>query len=391
MLMAALVLVVACLNLANLLLARGAAAGARDRHPPGAGRRTGAHRSAAVDRGSLALVGAAAGRAHIAWWSTRALAAWLASVLPLGIEVVVEPGRRGCSVAAIALAIFSTDRVRAGAGVVTVAADRDGRFEGRARTIRAPVPERAPSSSCVAAGRVARARRRWRALHARRDQGGGRHTWILARAAAGRRPRSGPCRILRSAEPVKAMPRVLRRIRALPGSSERASHRWCRSANSARAAAPTCRRRRRGRGRLHDHRRRRLFRDARPADPARAWNSRPARTRIPPGWHPHSSTIASPASLFENDDPLVDRWWSPRHGPEHRNRPGRRRGASVKQDIFDPDPPPHLYASVRFALPRRHVLHVAAAPGQDETALLGAIRRELRQMDSRLPVLSARR
>ena len=35
-------------------------------------------------------------------------------------------------------------------------------------------------------------------------------------------------------------------------------------------------------------------------------------------------------------------------------------------------------------------LHVAVARGQDEVALLGTIQRELRQLDSRLPVLSAR-
>jgi hypothetical protein len=54
----------------------------------------------------LSLLGAALG-VLLSWWSTRALGAWLDTVLPLGIELVVEPSPR-MLVAAVALAVFST-------------------------------------------------------------------------------------------------------------------------------------------------------------------------------------------------------------------------------------------------------------------------------------------
>jgi ABC-type antimicrobial peptide transport system permease subunit len=63
---------------------------------------------------------------------------------------------------------------------------------------------------------------------------------------------------------------------------------------------------------------------------------------------------------------------------------------SVKQDIYDVDPPLHLYAAYGSRFRAAMWLHVAVARGQDEVALLGTIQRELRQLDSRLPVLSAR-
>lgn len=43
----------------------------------------------------------------IGWWATRALSAWISSVAPLGIEMVVESSPRMIGAAA-AFAVFST-------------------------------------------------------------------------------------------------------------------------------------------------------------------------------------------------------------------------------------------------------------------------------------------
>ena len=107
MLMGALVLVVACLNLANLLLARGAARRREIaiRQALGSGRAR-IVRQLLVEGLTLAALGAVAGLV-IGWWSTRALAAWLSSALPLGIDLTVEPSWR-LVMAAVALAVLST-------------------------------------------------------------------------------------------------------------------------------------------------------------------------------------------------------------------------------------------------------------------------------------------
>jgi predicted permease len=106
-LMAALVLVVACLNLANLLLARGAARRKEIaiRQAIGGGRWR-VVRQLLVEGLTLATMGAACG-ALLGWWASHALAAWLGAALPLGIEVVIEPSWR-LPLAAVALAVSST-------------------------------------------------------------------------------------------------------------------------------------------------------------------------------------------------------------------------------------------------------------------------------------------
>src|SRR5213593_4469694 len=106
-LMGVLVLVVACLNLANLLLARGTARRREIaiRQALGSGRAR-IVQQLLVEGLTLAALGAAVGLI-IGWWSTRTLAAWLSSALPLGVDVVVEPSWR-LAIAAVVLAVFST-------------------------------------------------------------------------------------------------------------------------------------------------------------------------------------------------------------------------------------------------------------------------------------------
>jgi predicted permease len=105
--MAILVLIVVCLNLANLLLARGAA---RRREMAirlalGSGRAR-VVRQLLAEGLVLSAIGSAAGLVF-AWWTTSALGAWFGGILPLGIQVVVVPSPRMFA-AAIGLALFST-------------------------------------------------------------------------------------------------------------------------------------------------------------------------------------------------------------------------------------------------------------------------------------------
>jgi predicted permease len=105
--MAGLVLVVACLNLANLMLARGAARRREIaiRQALGSGRRR-IVQQLLVEGLTVSAIGAAFG-ALLGWWTTGALTAWFASVIPLGIEIVVEPSYK-LIVAAGGFAILST-------------------------------------------------------------------------------------------------------------------------------------------------------------------------------------------------------------------------------------------------------------------------------------------
>jgi predicted permease len=108
--MAALVLAVACLNLANLMLARGAARrreiGIRQALGGSRGRIIG---QLCVEGLTLSTIGATAGLL-LSWWAAKALSAWFAGVFPLlntgGIEFTVEPSRRMVYVAG-GLAVFS--------------------------------------------------------------------------------------------------------------------------------------------------------------------------------------------------------------------------------------------------------------------------------------------
>jgi putative ABC transport system permease protein len=103
--MAGLVLIVACLNLANLLLARGAARRREIaiRQALGSGRRR-IVSQLLVEGFTLSAAGSVLGLA-LSWWTTSALAVGITSALPL--DVVVEPSGRVFAAAA-AFAVLST-------------------------------------------------------------------------------------------------------------------------------------------------------------------------------------------------------------------------------------------------------------------------------------------
>jgi len=387
-LMAALVLVVACLNLASLLLARSAARRREIaiRQALGGGRAR-IVQQLLVEGFTLSLLGAAFG-VLLSWSSTGALGAWLSTVLPLGIELVVEPSPR-MLVAAVALAMFSTVVFALGPAWrlsrPTVASDLKSESGQVARRLRSGAilvgAQLAVSLALVAVGGLF--------MRGAIKAAGATPGFALEhQLVVGLDPSLAGYSEARTRDSYRS---VLQRVRSLPGV-ERASlasmvpyGEFSEGGRASRPAAaedpqavnftiitseyfetlglPILR----GRGFSTDEDERST------AMPPALINERLAR------------------SLFGADDP-IGQLVSLRRGTGQTAETFLVAGVvpSVKQDIYDVDPPLHLYAAYGSRFRAAMWLHVAVARGQDEAALLGTIQRELRQIDSRLPVLSAR-
>ena len=106
-LMAGLVLAVACLNLANLLLANGSSRRKEIavRQALGSGRRR-IVQQLVIEGLTLSAIGAACGLVA-SWWTAAGLTAWLSTVVTFGIDFVVEPSAR-LGFAAALFALLST-------------------------------------------------------------------------------------------------------------------------------------------------------------------------------------------------------------------------------------------------------------------------------------------
>jgi predicted permease len=386
-LMAGLVLVVACLNLANLLLAR-AAARRREiaiRQALGGGRAR-IIQQLLVEGFSLSVLGAAAGLVS-AWWATRALGAWLSSVLPLGIQLVVEPSPRMLA-AALAFAVFSTLLFALGPAWrlsrPAVAGDlkaEPGPMARRFRTGAVLVSvQLAMSLALVAVGGLF--------MRGAINAAGASPGFALERQLVVALDPS----LAGYSEPQtrEAYRAVLQRVRALPGvdhASLASMVAYGELQEGGRATLPN------GTEEVDanftiissdyfDTLRLPILRGRgfSPADDERAAgipqaliNDRLARR------------------LFRDEDPLG-------RTVSLRRRAGEAAEAflvagvvpSVKQDLFDLDPPPHVYASYGSHFRAAMTLHVAVGAGADEAPLLAATQRALRQLDPRLPVLAAR-
>ena len=387
-LMAALVLAVACLNLANLLLARGAARRREIaiRQALGGGRAR-IVQQLLVEGFTLSLLGAGLG-VLLSWSSTRALGAWLSAVLPLGIELVVEPSPRMLA-AAVALAVFSTVVFALGPAWrlsrPTVATDLKSESGQVARRLRSGAilvgAQLAVSLALVAVGGLF--------MRGALKAAGATPGFALEhQLVIGLDPSLAGYSEARTRDSYRS---VLQRVRLLPGV-ERASlasmvpygefNEGGRASRTAAAEDPQAVNFTiitseyfetlglpilRGRGFSRDEDERST------AMPAALINERLAR------------------SLFGKNDP-IGQLVSLRRGTGQTAETFLVAGIvpSVKQDIYDVDPPLHLYAAYGSRFRAAMWLHVAVAPGQDEAALLGTIQRELRQMDNRMPVLSAR-
>jgi predicted permease len=390
MFMAGLVLVVACLNLANLLLARGVARRREIaiRQALGSGRRR-LVQQLVTEGLLLSTVGALAGLV-IGWWTTGAMSAWLSSVLPLGIEVVVEPSSR-LVLAAAAFAVFSTVCFAVGPAWSlsrpALTADLKGELAPAMRLRRRfrtgsllVVGQVAVSLGLVAAGGLfMRA-----AINATGIDPGFAldHHLVVAMD-----PSLGGYDALRTRSVYRD---VLARVRALPGVEHA----------SLGSIVPF--------GEFREGRPVRLKRDDDGINAdflivgAGYFDTLGLHLLRGRTFTSAEEQAGSAAKVAVIDRPLARRVFGeadpigrqllvqPREGEalEPFNIIGVV--SEMKHDLFDIEPRPHLYASTGDVFRAFMTLHVRTASGVPDIAMLNTIRQELLSIDRRLPILSTR-
>jgi putative ABC transport system permease protein len=110
-----------------------------------------------------------------------------------------------------------------------------------------------------------------------------------------------------------------------------------------------------------------------------------------PGSSVSSAIVDRPlaARLFPSADPLGQQiLLQGREGEPQRTYSIVGVVGETKHDLFDRDGLMHVYVSSGSLFRSMMTIHARTAPGASEAAVLGTIRRELRALDPRLPVLS---
>jgi len=390
MCMAGLVLVVACLNLANLLLARGKARRKEIAIRQAIGvTRWRLVRQLVTEGAVLASVGTVVG-AVVGWWSGAALSAWVTGVLPLGIGVQIEPSSRIIAAAA-AFAILSTMSFALGPAWSmsrpALVADLKGDLASTA-----VVRRRFRSGSLLVVGQVA--------VSLALVAAGGLFLRAAINAAGIDPGFSIERHLVFSLDPslagydaarTRAIYRdVLARVRSLAGVEHA----------SLGSIVPF--------GEFQEGRQVRLKRDDEPvgadftvvgADYFETMGLHLLRGRAFTQVEEEAGAPAKVAvidrafakKMFADADPVGRQVLvQPREG--EASEPFTIVGvvSEMKHDLFDLDPRPHLYAPHGAVFRAFMTLHVRTAAGVPDGTMLATIRRELAAVDARLPIMFAR-
>jgi predicted permease len=390
--MAGLVLVVACLNLANLLLARGVARRREIaiRQALGGGRAR-IVRQLLVEGLVLSTLGAAVG-VVVAWWSTAVLGAWFSTAIPLGLNLVLEPSARMLPAAA-GFALLGTLCFALGPAwaLTRPAMQADLRGEPSRITRRLGtgpalvVAQVAVSLALVAAGGLF-VRAAVKAAAA--DPGFALNHQLLITldpALAGYDHAQSRALYARALDRVRAIAGVERASLAstvsygeffegrdvqLPGDSGRRSTEFMIVTSD-----------------YFDTLRLPLVR-------GRAFTAAEDQERVGTAPIPAIIDTMLANQLFPSGDPIGRALDVRSHDGDAQ--PDRFMVVGVvpptTHDLFASaaDSRPHLYAAYGSIFRARMLLHVRTSEAASDTSLLGAIQSELRQLDPRLPILAAR-
>ncbi len=386
LLMSALVLLVACLNLANLLLARGASR----RHEMAIRQALGSSRRRIVQQmvaeGFLLSLGGALAGIVFARWATGALTLWLSTALPLGVALIVEPSSRTLF-AAGGFAILSTVFFALGPAwalsrpaALADARDDATRVTGRRRGRLLVAGQLAVSLALVAVGAL--------------------FTRSALRAAAADPGFPIAHELVIDLDPSlagydeagtrAAFQRVLDRVRATPGVDQA----------SLASAVPF--------GDLSEDGTVTLpgrdlsvaaeytivsagYFDTLRLPVLRGRGFLPSEDEPAAGSHPAVIDTQLARQLFGDEDPLGRLFQiRVRQGADAETLQIEGVVPTVRNDLFEIEPRPHVYVSLGPHFRAAMTLHVSTAPTVDDRAMLGTLQRELRDLDARLPILTAR-